>query len=59
MKREVKERTPEEIDALTENSRRQYTIVAAIAAMLNFRRWRKMTAAPAAPADDTLDSDNK
>ena len=103
MKREVKERTPEEIAAMTEVNRRQYTLVSSIvwsmctviwgvllvldmihgaatlqlalhilctiltamAAVMNFIRWRKATA-PAESAepseesvvDDTLDSDN-
>ena len=97
MKREVKERTPEEIAAMTETNRCQYTLVAAIiwavctviwgvllvldvihsaatlqlvlhvlctvltaaAAVMNFLRWRKLTATPETPAEDSLDSDNK
>lgn len=97
MRKEPIQRTQEEIDALTENNRRQYSLVAAIiwavcsviwavtlvldilndaatlqlvlhgvcivftiaAAVMNFLRWRKMTATPATPAEDTLDSDNK
>lgn len=97
MKKEPIQRTQEEIDALTENNRRQYTLVAAIiwvfcsvawlvtlvldvihdaatlqlvlhgvctvltavAAVLNFRRWRRMTATPTTSAEDALDSNNK
>ena len=97
MKREVKERTPEELAALQEENKRQYSLVAAIiwtvcsvawlvtlvldfandgailqivlhlicaaltatSAVLHFLRWREMKRTPAAPAEDTLDSEDK
>ena len=97
MKRQVKERTPEELAALQAENKRQFTLVSLIAwvvctaagilllvldfvhdaswlqillhvgsvaltallTVLHFLRWREMKRTPAAPAEDTLDSEDK